>query len=145
MRYGAVSNYGITYGFFHGISVLRAWGGQSRWPSKWWGCVCRTIGPLPCMVQDLEGMEWGKSWKNSRGKVTVKETGFLLCFCRGAHVWRRVNCLSCTVRDLISWVPRLRVELQKCRVLLLQMISWEAVCQTCKTALSAVYFLKMEL
>lgn len=75
----------------------------------------------------------------------VKETGFLLCFCRRARVWRQVNCFSCTARDLISWVPRLRVELQKCRVLLLQMISWEVVRQTFKMPLGAIYFLKREL
>lgn len=46
---------------------------------------------------------------------------------------------------MISWVPRVRVELQKCRVLLLQMISWEAVHQTFEMLLRAIYFFKREL
>ena len=54
-RYDAVSNYGITWGFFSVAplpSLLRE-GGRGG-PVKD-GVVC--VGPLPCTVQDLEGRE----------------------------------------------------------------------------------------
>lgn len=48
MHYDAVSNYGITYGFF-------PWHRCPRGSPVKDGVAC--VGPLPCRMQDLEGSE----------------------------------------------------------------------------------------
>lgn len=133
---------GLHRGFFRGTPALAAPGGQLRQPSEEWGSMCRTSA--------LHGAGFGgkgvrQVMEKERVKCWLRRWEFLLCCCRRARGWCWVNCFSCTTRDLISRVPRVRVELQKCQVLLLQMISWEVVRQTFKMPLRAIYFFKREL